>query len=111
MLVTKATADRDIPRRVATRFPGIRCINFGGYSEQIVSGYDKAFGMKLLCEKSGVPQARTAAFGDSVNDIEMLKFAAKRVIMPEATAALDEYADLRATVADGIAKIFFGEEK
>ncbi len=111
MRVTKMTADCRIPKRVSDRFPKIRCINFANYSEQIVSGFDKAFGMKMLCEKIGVPPSRTAAFGDSVNDIEMLRFAAKRVIMPEAEAALDAYADLRATVADGIEKVFFGEEK
>lgn len=111
MRVTKMTADCRIPKRVSDRFPKIRCINFASYSEQIVAGFDKAFGMKLLCEKTGVPQERTVAFGDSVNDVEMLKFAAKSVIMPEAEASLDEYGDLRATVADGIAKIFFGENE
>lgn len=111
MRVTKLTADCTIPKRIAMRFPKIRCINFGGYSEQIVDGYDKAYGMKLLCEKIGVPPSHTVAFGDSVNDVEMLKFAAKGVIMPEADEALDPYAELRATVADGIAKIFFGEDE
>lgn len=111
MRITKMTADMEIPRRVATRFPNFRFINFGTYSEQIIAGYDKAFGMRMLCERCGVPQTRTAAFGDSANDIEMLKFAAKRVVMPEAPEMLSEYADLRATVADGVAKLFFGENE
>lgn len=111
MRVTKMTADCDIPKRVFIRFPKIRCINFGGYSEQIVQGFDKAFGMQLLCERIGVPRARTVAFGDSVNDTEMLAFAGKGVVMPEAPAALEAHATLRATVAEGIAKIFFGENK
>ena len=56
------------------------------------------------------------AFGDSVNDIEMLKFAGKGVIMHSATAKLDEYAYLRTEldeggVTEGIEKIFFGENK
>ncbi|MBQ8835902.1 MAG: HAD family phosphatase [Clostridia bacterium] len=116
MRVTKLTADRDIPKRVYDRFPRIRCINFGGYSEQIVAGYDKAYGMKLLCDKLGVPYKNTAAFGDSVNDIEMLKFAGKSVIMKQAAEKLDEFATFRATVdeggvCEGIEKLFFGEEK
>lgn len=116
MQVTKLTADRDIPKRVAIRFPKIRCINFGGYSEQIVAGYDKAFGMKMLCDKLKVPYENTVAFGDSVNDTEMLKFAGKGVIMKNAPVSLDEYAVFRATaveggVAEGIGKLFFGEEK
>ncbi len=116
MAVTKMTADRDIPKRVAIRFKDIRCINFGGYSEQIVAGYDKAFGMKMLCDKLHVPYENTVAFGDSVNDIEMLKFADRGVIMHSAPASLDEYTCLRTNadkggVAEGIEKIFFGEEK
>lgn len=116
MKVTKMTADCDIPKRVFSRFTKIRCINFGGYSEQIVAGYDKAFGMKLLCDKLKVPYANTAAFGDSVNDVEMLKFANKGVIMHSAPVALDEYACLRTDldkggVSEGIEKIFFGEQK
>ncbi|MBQ6893114.1 MAG: HAD family phosphatase, partial [Clostridia bacterium] len=75
MQVTKMTADRDIPKRVAMRFKNIRCINFGGYSEQIVAGYDKAFGMKMLCDKLKVSYENTVAFGDSVNETEMLKFS------------------------------------
>ena len=116
MHVTKMTSEWDIPKRVAMRFPKVRCINFGGYGEQITSGYDKAFGMKLLCDKLGVKYENTAAFGDSVNDVEMLKFAGKSVIMKSAPAALDEYAILRTSlddggVAEGIEKIFFGEDK
>ena len=116
MRVTKMTADRDIPKRVALRFRKIRCINFGGYSEQIVAGYDKAFGMKMLCDRLRIPYERTVAFGDSVNDTEMLKFAGKAIIMNSAPASLDEYADLRTEndkggVAEGIEKIFFGENK
>lgn len=109
--ITKITADCKIPTRVSSRFPNMRCINFGAYSEQIVGGYDKAFGMRMLCEKTGVPKARTVAFGDSVNDIEMLDFAAKGVIMPEAPATLEAHAHFRATVAEGIEQIFFGEDK
>ena len=88
MKVTKMTADREIPKRVACRFPKIRCINFGNYSEQIVAGYDKAFGMKMLCDRLHVPYKNTVAFGDSVNDTEMLKFAGKSVIMHSAPASL-----------------------
>ena len=114
MKVTKMTADCDVPPRVSARFPNIRCINFGKYSEQIVAGYDKAFGMKMLCDKLKVPYTNTAAFGDSVNDVEMLKFANKAIIMHSAPNKLDEYATLRTEadqggVAEGIEKIFFGE--
>ncbi len=114
MRVTKMTCDREIPIEVSKRFPKVRCINFGRYSEQIVYGYDKAFGMKLLCDRLSIPYENTAAFGDSINDIEMLKFANKSVIMHSAPPSLDKYAMLRTSlddggVSEGIEKIFFGE--
>ena len=116
MRVTKITFDRDLPPAVAETFSGIRVINFGGYSEAIVRGYDKAFGMRFLGEKLGIPRENTVAFGDSVNDTEMLAYAGKSVIMHSAPASLDRYATLRADadfggVALGIEKIFFGESK
>ncbi len=114
--VTKLTADCDIPPRVSSRFKGLRFINFGGYSEQIAYGYDKAFGMELLCRRLSVSRENTVAFGDSVNDTEMLKFANVGVIMHHAPHSLDEYAAYRASsaeggVCEGIEKIFFGENK
>ncbi|MBQ4556448.1 MAG: HAD family phosphatase [Clostridia bacterium] len=114
MRVTKITFDRDLSDDIIDRLPMLRVINFGRYSEAVAKGYDKAFGMNLLCEKLGVPRERTVAFGDSVNDIEMLKFAGKGVIMKSAPAMLDEYSVIRTDsdhegVAEGIERIFFGE--
>ena len=116
MRVTKFTFDRDIPAESAAHFPGIRIINFGGYSEGIIRGYDKAFGMKLLADKLGVPQRNIVAFGDSVNDVEMIEYAGVGVIMHSAPAVLDPYAALRVDadmggVSLGIQKIFFGEDR
>lgn len=114
MRLTKMTTDCDIPKRVAMRFPKIRFINFGTYGEQIVAGYDKAFGIKMLCDKLSVPYKNTVAFGDSLNDVEMLKFVGKGVAMKSAPASFDEYVYLRTEadeggVCEGINKIFFGE--
>ena len=116
MRVTKFTFNCDISPEIAARFPGIRVINFGGYSEGIVRGYNKAFGMQMLGEKLGVPRERLVAFGDSVNDVEMIDYAGVGVIMHSAPALLDRYAALRVDadfggVALGIDKIFFGENK
>ncbi len=116
MRVTKITLDLDVPPETAARFPGLRIINFGGYSEGILQGYDKSFGMRLLSEKLSVPRERLIAFGDSVNDVEMLRYAGVGVIMHSAPALLDQYAALRVDadfggVALGVEKIFFGESK
>ena len=116
MQVTKITFDRDLATEIAENFSGVRVINFGGYSEAIVRGYDKAFGMRLLGERLGVTRENIVAFGDSVNDTEMLAYAGKSVIMHSAPAALDRYATVRVDkdfggVALGIERIFFGENK
>lgn len=116
MLVTKLTFGCDVPHEVSKDFHGIRIINFGGFAEGIASGYDKAYGMKLLGKKFNVPRERIVAFGDSVNDNEMLRYAGKSVVMKSAPAAYDEFVTYRADsdfegVADGINKLFFGEQK
>lgn len=104
LALTKVTFGAPIPREDIALFSGLRIINFERYAEGICEGYDKAFGMKLLCEKLGVPQANVVAFGDSANDIEMLRFAKKSVVMHKAPADLSDVAAYRADDdTDGIA--------
>lgn len=116
MRVTKFTIDRDIEKDIAALFPDLRFVNFGGFSEGIALGYDKSFGMRLLAEKLSVPRECLVAFGDSVNDTEMLAYAGQSVIMHSAPTNLDALATLRAScnkggVSEGIEKIFFGEKQ
>ncbi len=49
--------------------------------EVLQTGYSKATGMQFILEHLGLPQERTFAFGDSLNDIEMLKFAQYGIAM------------------------------
>lgn len=114
--VTKITFFDPLPADFDTRFPALRRIEFATYAEGIQKGLSKATGMALLCETLGIPRARTAAFGDSENDIEMLEYAAKSVIMHHAPASLDAYATLRTDgdedgVAEGIEKLFYGDKQ
>ena len=51
------------------------------YGEVIPSGYSKATGMIFLLEHLGFSQEQTYAFGDSLNDLEMLTFAANGIAM------------------------------
>ncbi len=116
MRLTKFTFSRALTPAEAARFPALRIINFGdAYSEGILFGYTKAFGMELLSQKLSVPRARIVAFGDSVNDIEMLQYAKTGVIMKSSDPSLDVYAAFRAGsdeegVAEGIEKLFFKEK-
>ena len=46
-----------------------------GDIDLIIPGVHKAFGLAKLSDKWGINPAEIAAFGDSGNDIEMLKYA------------------------------------
>jgi hypothetical protein len=72
--------------------------------ELVPKGHTKATGMQRMCEALGIPREDTIAFGDSVNDLDMLRYAGTGVAMgngcEEAKAAADLVtADLD---ADGI---------
>ncbi len=110
--VTKFTFDREIPDEVMAMFPEIKFINMGRYAEGVYKGYDKSFGMKLLGEKLSVKRENLVAFGDSLNDYEMLRYAGVSVVMHNGPCEFDEFITLRTDndilgVAEGIDKIFF----
>lgn len=70
-----------------------------GYSELVVRGMDKGTLMPLFCERFGIPREQTVAFGDSVNDEGMFRFAATRVLIPgerfERREMIDLFAESR----------------
>lgn len=51
------------------------------YLEMIPNGYSKAEGIKKLIKYLGIPWENTYAFGDSMNDYEMLKYVKYGVAM------------------------------
>ncbi len=53
----------------------------------------KGHGLSMLCEQFGIEAARTAAIGDSINDISMFAFAGCSVAMGNGEACLKEMAD------------------
>lgn len=65
--------------------------------EGVPKGFSKASGIRAVCEHLGIEQKDTYAFGDSVNDLEMLTFVAHGIAMgngtPEAKAAADYVTD------------------
>ncbi len=74
--------------------------------EGVPKGCSKATGIRAVCEKLGIAREDTYAFGDSVNDLEMLKYVAHGIAMgngtPEAKEAADYVTD--DIHADGIYK-------
>ena len=61
--------------------------------EMVPKGFDKGAGIRKVCELLGEDIANTFAFGDSINDKEMLLAAGVGVAMGETYHDLSEYAD------------------
>lgn len=61
--------------------------------EFVPKGFSKASGIKKACELLGIAREDTYAFGDSVNDIEMLRYVAHGIVMGNGTRAAKEAGD------------------
>lgn len=76
------------------RFPEFRLIRWHESAVDVLpAGISKAVGMKLLLEATGIRNEHCYAFGDDLNDVEMLASAGTGIAMgnavPEALAAAD----------------------
>ena len=49
--------------------------------EIVPKGFNKATGIQQMCEILGIAHEDTYAFGDSTNDLDMLKYVAHSVAM------------------------------
>lgn len=61
--------------------------------ELMRSDFDKGTGILNICEYLGIPVEQTVAFGDSMNDIEMMETAALSICMGNGSETLKEMAD------------------
>ncbi len=64
-----------------------------GIVEVVPIGTSKATGIQWLCEHLGIDKDNTYAIGDSINDLEMLKFAGHSIAMGNATPIAKEAAE------------------
>ncbi len=88
--------------------PGISVsISGAPFLEVAAAGVSKATGLALLCEMLGVEQRNVVAFGDHINDIEMVSWAGFGVAMGNAVPELHRVADEVAPTNDddGVAVI------
>ncbi|MBR6229342.1 MAG: Cof-type HAD-IIB family hydrolase [Eubacterium sp.] len=51
------------------------------FYEVVPTGYSKASGIEFICRHLGVPRERTMSFGDSTNDLPMLRYTQVSVAM------------------------------
>ena len=61
--------------------------------EMVPKGYNKGTGIRKVCELLGVDPADTIAFGDSINDKEMLEEAGIAVAMGRCSDEIAQIAD------------------
>ncbi|MBQ2617282.1 MAG: HAD family phosphatase [Synergistaceae bacterium] len=81
-----------------------RCIN----GEIMDKAFNKGLGVKIICEKFGVPISDTIGFGDSMNDLEMIQTVGYSVCMANGSEKLKSLSDMvcPSVSEDGLAKAF-----
>lgn len=62
-------------------------------AEIVPKGYTKAAGIERVCGELGISAENTIAVGDSINDIDMLRYAGIGIVMGNGTAVAKENAD------------------
>lgn len=77
------------------------------FVEVMAEGVTKATGLARLCAHLGVDRTEVVAFGDALNDVEMLRWAGRGVAMADAASVVQDAAD-ETTVSnddDGVARV------
>lgn len=79
-------------------------IHQGNIAEAVPHGFTKAEGIRQLCKRLGISRENTIAVGDSINDVDMLKFAGIGIAMGNGTEIAKKSADYVTTdlYKDGI---------
>jgi Cof subfamily protein (haloacid dehalogenase superfamily) len=78
------------------------------YLEIMPVGVSKGEALRRLCTIEGIPLNQTVAFGDALNDLELLDLAGLGIAMNHAPEALRDVADeISPDVASALKKIFF----
>lgn len=77
------------------------------FVEVMAEGVTKATGLARLCEHLRIDRTEVVAFGDALNDLEMLRWAGRGVAMAGAEAVVQDAADETAASNDddGVARV------
>ena len=88
MRITKVAVIGHIEPDEAARFPGVYSLDFGNAAEIYCNGFTKATGMELIGRYLGIGRGDMIAFGDSLNDIDMIEYAGAGAVMEHAPEQL-----------------------
>ena len=89
--------------------PDMTAIDRGhGLYECVPTGYDKATAMEVILKHYGIAREDSYAFGDSMNDLAMIRYAGNSIIMEKHAKGLEPYATFitKDVEDDGIAWAF-----
>lgn len=97
-------------------FDAVRALGMSGFEatlsgapfvEVMAEGVTKATGLARLCEHLEIDRADVVAFGDALNDVEMLRWAGHGVAMADAVPVVHDAADETTTSNDddGVARV------
>ncbi|MFK4761918.1 Cof-type HAD-IIB family hydrolase [Microbacterium sp. ZW T5_45] len=77
------------------------------FVEVMAEGVTKATGLARLCEHLGISRSDVVAFGDALNDVEMLRWAGHGVAMADADDVVKDAADevTASNDDDGVARV------
>lgn len=117
VMIAHPTLDvHELQDRVAPALPpNLHCTTSGFMLDVTGAGVNKASGLARLCHRVGVDPAEVVAFGDNLNDLEMLSWAGRGYAMAnahhEVVAASSHRTRLPYTkdgVADVLSELFLG---
>ena len=92
--LTALIQDGDYDRAAAALAKDFHVLKHGKIVTELVPlGYSKADGIKRMCSYLDIPHEDTFAFGDSINDRDMLLYASCGIAMGNGTDAAKEAAD------------------
>ncbi len=76
-------------------------------AEIAAAGVNKAVGLEVVCQRYGIAASQVVAFGDGLNDVEMLRWAGRGVAMANALKLVQDAADHIAPTNedDGVAAV------
>ena len=92
-VITKLTYFRPLDDVLGACLSDLHVIRHPDYDEAVPAGCSKSDGMRRVLEALGIPRENSLAFGDSMNDLDMIAYAGMGVAMGNAADPVKAVAD------------------